>query len=287
MNPLSNYYHYPDVSYNNGKARQAILQEKAIQLETKHLDMIRSIEYASRIQDAMLPSGELFDTFFSDYFILSKPKEIVSGDFCWMKEMNNKLIFTLADSTGHGVPGAFISILGIMLLEQITSLEKVIQADEILNILKARVSQAMHHNKKGGEMKEGLDLTLCVYDPAEMKLQFSGAMDRIYMVRDHSLTRLQLNQFYGNLQMDHEIPYEMLEINVRRGDMFYLFTDGFPDQFGGEKNKKFTIKRFQELLMKICKKKMVRQKQILDDTVTKWQGAIEQLDDITVMGILF
>jgi serine phosphatase RsbU (regulator of sigma subunit) len=263
------------------------LRDKTIELEEKHLDMIRSIEYASRIQDAMLPSGKLFESFFSDYFILNKPKEIVSGDFYWMNKVDNKLIFTIADCTGHGVPGAFMSILGIMLLDQITGVDKVTQADMILNILRERVTQAMSHNKNNGEMKEGLDLTLCVYDPEKQTLQFSGALDRIYLIRENSLNKIESDQLHGHSHLDYDIPCEKHEINVRSGDVFFLFTDGYPDQFGGEKNKKFTLKRFQDLLMKIYHKKMCRQKKILEDTITKWQGSIEQLDDITVMGIRF
>ncbi len=283
------WIHNNNVDRNSGFFRtvEEELRDKTIELEEKHLDMIRSIEYASRIQDAMLPSGKLFESFFSDYFILSKPKEIVSGDFYWMNKVDNKLIFTIADCTGHGVPGAFMSILGIMLLDQITGVDKVTQADEILNILRERVTQAMSHNKNNGEMKEGLDLTLCVYDPEKQTLQFSGALDRIYQIRDNSLNKLELDQLYGHSHLDYDIPCEKHEINVRSGDVFYLFTDGYPDQFGGEKNKKFTLKRFQDLLMKIYRKKMGKQKKILDDTITKWQGLVEQLDDITVMGMRF
>jgi len=269
------------------KTLEEELRDKTIELEEKHLDMIRSIEYASRIQDAMLPSGKLFESFFSDYFILNKPKEIVSGDFYWMNKVDNKLIFTIADCTGHGVPGAFMSILGIMLLDQITGVDKVTQADMILNILRERVTQAMNHNKNNGEMKEGLDLTLCVYDPEKQTLQFSGALDRIYRIRDNSLNKIESDQLHGHSHLDYDIPCEKHEINVRSGDVFYLFTDGYPDQFGGEKNKKFTLKRFQDLLMKIYKKKMGKQKKILEDTITKWQGLVEQLDDITVMGMRF
>jgi serine phosphatase RsbU (regulator of sigma subunit) len=263
------------------------LRDKTIELEEKHLDMIRSIEYASRIQDAMLPSGKLFESFFTDYFILNKPKEIVNGDFYWMNKVDNKLIFTIADCTGHGVPGAFMSILGIMLLDQITGVDKVIQADRILNILRERVTQAISHNINQGEMKEGLDLTLCVYDPEKQTLQFSGALDRIYQIRDNSLNKVELDQFHGHSHLDYDVPCEKHEVDVKSGDVFYLFTDGYPDQFGGEKNKKFTVKRFQDLLMKIYHKKMGNQKKILEDTIMKWQGSIEQLDDITVMGIRF
>jgi len=287
MNHLWNFHNNMAGTADFFRTSEDKLQQKTIEIEEKHLDMVRSIEYASRIQDAMLPSEELFDAFFSDYFILNKPKEIVSGDFYWMKKVCNKLIFTIADCTGHGVPGAFISILGIMLLEQITSVDKIIQADQILNILKERVALAIRQNKNREEMKEGLDLTLCVYDPDSRNLQFSGALDRIYLVRDHSLTSLQSDKIYKSYHMDNDMPYESIEITVHSGDVFYLFTDGYPDQFGGEKNKKFTLRRFQDLLRSIYYRKMIMQKKILEDTISRWQGSIEQLDDITVMGIRF
>jgi serine phosphatase RsbU (regulator of sigma subunit) len=263
------------------------VKERTIELEEKNNAMIHSIKYASRLQNAMLPSERLFEKYFSDYFILNRPKEIIGGDFYWVNKVNGKLIFTIADCTGHGVPGAFISILGIMLLEQITGRDKVIEADEILNILRDRMNMAIRRKKSREEVKDGLDLTLCVFDPEEKTLQFSGALDRIYRIRDHSLNNIKPDQMPWNSHMDCDKPCEKHEIDVQPGDVFYLFTDGYPDQFGGEKNKKFTLKRFQDLLMKICHKKMTRQKQILDDTITDWQGPIEQIDDITVMGIRF
>jgi serine phosphatase RsbU (regulator of sigma subunit) len=235
----------------------------------------------------MLPSGKLLEKFFSDYFILNKPKEIVSGDFYWMNKVGRKLIFTIADCTGHGVPGAFMSILGIMLLDQITGIYRVVQADHIINILRERVAQTINHNRNQEIMKEGLDLTLGVYDPDKQIIQFSGALDRVYQIRNNSLEKIDRDQLNGSSHLDNDTPCEKHEIRVQSGDIFYLFTDGYPDQFGGEKNKKFTLKRFQDLLMKIYHKKMVRQKQILEDTIMKWQGSIDQLDDITVMGIRF
>lgn len=286
--------HNPLWSYNPADRKNIVfrtseerLRDRASELEEKHLDMIRSIQYASRIQDAMLPSGELFEPFFSDYFIVNKPKEIVSGDFYWMNSINENLIFTIADCTGHGVPGAFMSILGIMLLNQITIQDEIIQPDKILNILRTRVAQAISHNNGHGEMKEGLDLALCVYDPSKQVLQCAGALDRIYLIRDNSLIRLEADKFMGNLDLDHDTPFKNYEIKILHGDVVYLFTDGYPDQFGGENNKKFTVKRFQEMLMKICRKKMTKQRQILEETLLNWQGSVEQLDDITILGIRF
>jgi serine phosphatase RsbU (regulator of sigma subunit) len=229
----------------------------------------------------------MFEKHFSDYFIFNRPKEIIGGDFYWVNKVNGKLIFTIADCTGHGVPGAFISILGIMLLEQITVREKVVEADEILNLLRHRINMAIRRKKNRDEIKDGLDLTLCVFDPVEKTLQFSGALDRIYHIRNHSLNKIKPEHMVWNSHMDCEKSCIKHEVNVEPGDVFYLFTDGYPDQFGGEKNKKFTLKRFQDLLMKIYHKKMNKQKQILDDTIIEWQGQMEQIDDITVMGIRF
>jgi serine phosphatase RsbU (regulator of sigma subunit) len=278
----------PSVRKNIGlKPSDERLGDRAIELEEKHLDMVRSIQYASRIQESMLPSEELFESFFEDHFIINRPKEIVSGDFYWMNNIYEKIIFTIADCTGHGVPGAFMSILGIMLLNQITVMDEVIQPDKILNILRARVIQAISNNNCHGEMKEGLDLALCVFDPVKQVLQYAGALDRIYLIRDHALVRLEVNKFSGNLDLDHDMDFRSFEIKIMPGDVVYLFTDGYPDQFGGENNKKFTVKRFRDLLMKICRKKMARQKQILENTLLKWQGSVEQLDDITVLGIKF
>jgi len=269
------------------KAFEEKVKERTIELEEKNNAIIRSIQYARRIQNAMLPSEKLFERYFSDYFILNKPKEIVSGDFYWVNKVDGKIIFTIADCTGHGVSGAFMSILGIMLLDQITEVDKVVQADKILNILRERINMAIRRKKNQEEMKDGLDLTLCVFDPAGKTLQFSGAFDRIYRIRNHTLNKIKLDQNLWNSHMDCDIPCKNYEINVHPGDVFYLFTDGYPDQFGGEKNKKFTLKRFQDLLMKIYHKRMNKQKQILDDTITEWQGPMEQIDDITVMGIQF
>lgn len=263
------------------------VKERTIELEEKNNAMIHSIQYASRLQNAMLPSEKMFEKYFSDYFILNRPKEIISGDFYWVNRVNGKLIFTIADCTGHGVPGAFISILGIMLLEQITSRDKVVEADEILNVLRERTSMAINRKKNGEEVKDGLDLSLCVFNTKERTLQFSGALDRIYRVRNHLLDKIKPDNMPWNSHMDCDNPCTKHEIDVQPGDVYYLFTDGYPDQYGGEKSKKFTLKRLQDLLMKIYKKKMDKQKQILDETITRWQGSLEQIDDITVMGIRF
>ncbi|KPK87857.1 MAG: hypothetical protein AMS27_01240 [Bacteroides sp. SM23_62_1] len=286
---LNRLWEYHNILEIDGlrKVFEEKVRERTVKLEEKNKAIIQSIQYASRIQNALLPTGKLFKNHFNDYFILNKPKEIVSGDFYWVTQVEGKLIFTIADCTGHGVPGAFLSILGILLLEQITCRDKMVEADMILNTLRERMNMTMHRKRNGEEIKDGLDLTLCVFDMKENTLQFAGALDRIYRIRNNSLDKIRPDQMPWNAHMDCDKPCIKYEIGVRPGDIYYLFTDGYPDQFGGEKNKKFTLKRFQNLLENIYHKKMNRQKQILDDTITEWQGPVEQIDDITVMGIRF
>jgi len=263
------------------------VKERTVELEMKNKAITTSIHYARRIQNAILPSGELFENYFSDYFILNKPKEVVSGDFYWVNQVGGKLIFTIADCTGHGVPGAFMSILGIMLLEQITGMNQVTEADEILNLLRDRVKTALHRNGSRDEIKDGLDLALCVYDMKKQKLQFSGAFNPVFFIRDGSISKIDADQMPIGPYLDPEVPFKREEIEVHPGDLFYLFTDGYLDQFGGKGRKKFNTTRFRELLLRIYPEKMSEQRKILDETITNWQGTTEQIDDITVMGIRF
>jgi serine phosphatase RsbU (regulator of sigma subunit) len=263
------------------------VKERTIELEMKNNAITTSIKYARRIQNAILPAAELFENHFSDYFILNKPKEVVSGDFYWVNQVGEKLIFTIADCTGHGVPGAFMSILGIMLLEQITGMNQITDADAILNLLRDKVKIALHRQGSRDEIKDGLDLALCVYDLKGHKLQFSGAFNPVFFIRDGSISKIDADQMPIGPYLDPEVPFKRQEINVQSGDVFYLFTDGYLDQFGGEERKKFNTKRFRELLLRIYPEKMTKQKKILDETITNWQGTTEQIDDITVMGIRF
>jgi len=263
------------------------VKERTIELEMKNNAITTSIKYARRIQNAILPAAELFENHFSDYFILNKPKEVVSGDFYWVNQVREKLIFTIADCTGHGVPGAFMSILGIMLLEQITGMNQITDADAILNLLRDKVKIALHRQGSRDEIKDGLDLALCVYDLKGHKLQFSGAFNPVFFIRDGSISKIDADQMPIGPYLDTEVPFKRQEIKVQSGDVFYLFTDGYLDQFGGKERKKFNSKRFRELLLRIYPEKMSEQKKILDETITKWQGITEQIDDITVMGIRF
>jgi len=263
------------------------VKERTVELEMKNKAITTSIHYARRIQNAILPSGELFENYFSDYFILNKPKEVVSGDFYWVNQVGGKLIFTIADCTGHGVPGAFMSILGIMLLEQITGMNHITDADEILNLLRDRVKTALHRDGSRDEIKDGLDLALCVYDLKEQKLQFSGAFNPVFFIRDGSISKIDADLMPIGPYLDPEVPFKREEIEVHPGDLFYLFTDGYLDQFSGKGRKKFNTTRFRELLLRIYHEKMSEQKKILDETITNWRGTTEQIDDITVMGIRF
>ena len=266
------------------------VRERTAELEIKNRNITHSIQYASRIQNAILPGKGICKKFFADYFILFNPKDIVSGDFYWVYQVNDRLIFTVADCTGHGVPGAFMSILSIMLLGQLTGLCDVPSADIILNNLRDRVKSALHstgNTEDEKDVKDGLDLALCIYDPDKNILEYAGAFNPIYRIRNKSFEKLDADQMPIGPYMNDEKPFTRHEVEIKPGDVMYLFTDGFADQFGGGQNKKFTYKRFQELLMNIHSRKMAEQKKVLDETLREWQGKREQIDDITVMGIRF
>ena len=263
------------------------VRERTAELEIKNRNITQSIQYASRIQNAILPAREICKKFFADYFILFKPKDIVSGDFYWVHEVNDRLIFTVADCTGHGVPGAFMSILSIMLLGQVTGLVNLPSVDKILNDLRDRVKSALHSTGNSEDVKDGLDLALCIYDPDNNKLEYAGAFSPIYRIRNNSFEKLDADQMPIGPYMNDQNPFIRHEVEIKPGDVMYLFTDGFADQFGGGQNKKFTYKRFQELLMNIHSRKMAEQRKLLDESLSEWQGTREQIDDITVMGIRF
>lgn len=264
------------------------VQERTLELAQKNKDITSSIEYAKRIQEAILPQQEVIFKNFPRSFILYKPKDIVSGDFYWFALKNNKKIIAAVDCTGHGVPGAFMSMIGHNLLNQIVIENGITSAAEILNQLNLGVQQALKQNQNS-ETRDGMDVCLCIFDDEKMKLEFAGAYRPLYIInKNKKLQIIEGNKFpIGGNQISGERTYNSHILEIKNGDTFYMFSDGYADQFGGEKGKKFMLKRFQQLLIDIYDYSLKDQGEILDNKIEQWKNGTEQVDDILVIGIRY
>jgi ligand-binding sensor domain-containing protein/serine phosphatase RsbU (regulator of sigma subunit) len=264
--------------------KNEIEQQRDI-IDKKNASITSSITYASHIQNAVLPPLELIDKLLPDNFILSKPKDIVSGDFYWLTEKDNKIIFTVADGTGHGVPGAFMSLLGITLLNEIVNIEGITRSDAIVTKLREEVIHSLQQSRKDITTLDGIDIALCVMDPDQKRIQFTGGMNDLVYIRDGKLEVVRADRSSVSVLLEDSGPFTMKEIDYRKGDIFYLFSDGFQDQFGGDRNKKYLSHQFYCTLMEIHELPMKSQKEILEIKLRDWMKDNIQTDDITVMGI--
>ncbi|MCK4663786.1 MAG: tetratricopeptide repeat protein [Bacteroidales bacterium] len=244
-----------------------------------------SIQYASRIQNALLPEDVYIKEVIPEHFILNKPKDIVSGDFYWLKQIKNMLIITVADCTGHGVPGAFMSMLGVSFLNEIVKDKNIISASQALNRLNESVKKALHQTGKDDEARDGMDIALCVINKDTLELEFSGAYNPVYIVRNKELIQLKGDKRPIGIHLKRDIVFTDKQLQLQKGDLIYIFSDGYIDQFGGEKGTKFKATPFKKLLVNIYDKTMDEQKEILNNTIEEWKGNYEQIDDILIMGI--
>jgi serine phosphatase RsbU (regulator of sigma subunit)/Tfp pilus assembly protein PilF len=243
-----------------------------------------SIEYASKIQSAILPPDEYISSILPDHFILFRPRDIVSGDFYWINKYKNKIFLCAADCTGHGVPGAFMSMLGIALLNEIINKKNEFTAAEILNNLRSQVVNSMHQRGYDGETQDGMDIAFCIIDTENKTIDFSGAFNPLFIIRDCELIEYKADKMPIGVHLKQEVPFSNHIINYQPGDQLYVFSDGYADQFGGPKRKKFLIKRFKELLIEKSGKNMADQKTALQSTIDEWMGPHDQIDDILVIG---
>ena len=253
-------------------------------IEEQKQEITDSINYAKRIQQAVLPSGDYANQFMGEHFILFKPKDIVSGDFYWATRINEYLILTVADCTGHGVPGAFMSMLGVSFLNEIVRKKEIVKASDVLDHLRESIIEALQQKGQTGEQKDGMDISFCVLNTESNQLQFSGANNHLFVVTaQHELKIILADKqpvaIYENMK-----PFTNHEIQLYKGDSIYLASDGYQDQFGGPDKKKFLVKKLRELLMKIYGKSMAEQKEIFNQTFENWKGNNEQIDDVTIVG---
>jgi serine phosphatase RsbU (regulator of sigma subunit) len=267
------------------------LEEKNVIIEEKNKDISDSINYAQRIQQAILPPLEKLDKALSDYFILYKPKDVVSGDFYWHATVkttpsNNEpsheiVVLAAVDCTGHGVPGALMSIIGSTILNQTVTNAAINTPADALSFLNKEVTKSLN------SIKDGMDMSLCAINFSRMEMQYAGANNPIYIVRNKEFIEIKADKkaIGADVENAEVKTFTNHVIPLQKGDCIYLFTDGYADQFGGPQGKKFKYKKFQELLIEIQDNTIQEQKHILNFHHEQWKGTLEQVDDILVIGV--
>jgi serine phosphatase RsbU (regulator of sigma subunit) len=269
------------------QSNSQLMDQKEI-IELKNKSIIQSINYAKRIQLAILPSQQVIHQHLPDSFIFYLPKDIVSGDFYWFSHKDGKSIIAAADCTGHGVPGAFMSMIASSLLSETVNEKGITQPGDILDALRKGIIKALAQSGNPEEAKEGLDIALCCYDKESSTLEYAGAFNPLYFIHKGQLTELKANkQPIGIYPGKQNIPFTNHIINIESGDAVYIFTDGFADQFGGSEGKKFRYKPFQELLLTIGSENTATQQNLLYQAFESWRGDTKQIDDVLVIGMRF
>ncbi|MFL5763384.1 MAG: tetratricopeptide repeat protein [Bacteroidia bacterium] len=289
-------------SYRINKSAKNKIAFQNVLLEEQNKNILDSIKYAKHIQEAILPPDDMIRSLLPEHFVFYKPKDIVSGDFYWVKEKEGKVYLAVVDCTGHGVPGAFMSIVGRNgLNEAITALHDPTSA-QILDFLNKYVNETLNQTFENSVIRDGMDIALCVIDKKKNTIQYSGANNPMWLVRSSPVVdEKQVLKIFGpdkrgveykadkqpigNFVGDVSHPFSFSEVKLLKGDMIYLFSDGFSDQFGGPKKKKFKRSRLKELLYNIASYSYKRQRQIISNAFEEWKGDIEQIDDICILGI--
>ena len=266
------------------KQKQEIeLQKEKIEKQNNNLK--DSIKYASRIQSALLPSNVKMNRLLKDHFLYFKPRDVVSGDFYWIDEHKDKIIVAVADCTGHGVPGAFMSMLGSAFLHEIVNKTQELKADAILNDLRAQLIRALHQTGKTGESRDGMDLTLYILDRNSNKMQYAGANNPLIIVRNGELVEYKADKMPIGIHDRFSQSFTCNHIDLQNNDMLYTYSDGYVDQFGGEDGKKFMSKRFKKMLSEIGHLDISEQYKIIESTLQTWMNGYAQVDDILVIGV--
>jgi serine phosphatase RsbU (regulator of sigma subunit) len=261
-----------------------LIEVQKVELELRDRNITDSLIYAQRIQEALLPSESYFRKHFADSFILFKPKNIVSGDFYWIGEKGEKIFVLAADCTGHGVPGALMSMIGLKIIEKTINEDNIEIPSKILAVMNKGLEKTFSREKNIGTIiRDGMDIGLCVIDRKRKKVYYAGAFLPLYLIRDGNLIEIIADKIIIGMNPGG-LPYTDHEIDLLDDDIFYIFSDGYVDQFGGNKNKKFMYRRFRYLLTTIHRFPVNDQKAILDENIKTWMGSNEQVDDMMVIG---
>jgi len=287
------------------EAQRDLVFRQKDEIEQYNSEVMKSIEYARKIQASTLPDLTSLNTSISEFFVFFRPRDIVSGDFFWTANVENSTVLTVSDCTGHGVPGAFMSMLGMSLLKEIVQKEFISHPGVILRRLRKGIISALGQKGISGEQRDGMDMALVSINHETNIIQYSGAYNPLYLARRKENagpaggSAELFDEKFGNGYLLYEIradkmpighyvhmdKFETHDVEIMEGDVFYLFTDGYADQFGGPMGKKFKYKSFKRLLLKNAHLPMEEQRQILNDTLDEWMGNIAQVDDICVMGL--
>ena len=268
------------------KVNLLLIEQKKI-IEQKNKDIVDSINYAKHIQDAIFPPEELVKELIPQSFVLLKPKDIISGDFYWVEKFDGKIFIAAVDCTGHGVPGALLSIVGYNLLSKSINEHSHTKPNEILNELSNGIYKTLRQTIESSGVKDTMDIALCSIDRETNMLEYSGAYNSIYLIRKNKLIEIPADRFPIGVFLSGELQkFTNHEMQLEKGDMIYLFSDGYPDQFGGPKGKKLKYKGFQEILLSVHHLPVQEQKTVLDKTIEEWKWmSEEQTDDILIFGV--
>ena len=260
------------------------LNEKNRKINKQNEQIVQSINYAERIQKAVIPETEILSGFIDEYFLCFKPKDIVSGDFYWFSVVDGKLVLVCADCTGHGVPGGFMSMLGMSFLNELVNHRKITQPAVILENMRSGVKEALQQTNVRNKQKEGMDMSICVIEKDKRTMYFAGANNGVFLVRNNTLyehkpTKNPIGTYIK------EVPFKEEKVELQAGDRLYLITDGYIDQFGGNEGKKYMKKQFKEDILEMSTKTMEQQKAELENNFENWKGDFQQTDDCTVIGL--
>ena len=254
-------------------------------MEKRNQEFMLNFDYAKSIQEAVLPGTNLQEAI-SSSFVFYKPKDIVSGDFYWVSSTKDKkVIVAVGDCTGHGVPGGLMSIMGTAFINELFSEYNISAPSELLGKLRDRIIEGLNQKGIAGEARDGMDISVGLFDLKKNKLRVSGANNPLYIVRNGELMIYEADPQPVGFYTGKRVPFTEQEVSLEIGDMIYMATDGFQDQFGGERGKKYMKKRFKELLISISGLDVLEQKNKLELELIEWMGDEEQVDDVCVLGI--
>ncbi|MDA3865912.1 MAG: SpoIIE family protein phosphatase [Salinivirgaceae bacterium] len=270
------------------KERTKELEQQKQIVEKSHREITSSINYASRIQQAMMPHKEQLDALFSDYCLFYKPRDVVSGDFYWVRRINHYVVFAVGDCTGHGVPGAMVSMLGISAINEIIRRREIISSAQVLDHLRDEVKTSLRQKDYKAGSKDGLEIAFCIYDTQKNVIDYSGAQNPLWILKENNGNPC-VEEIKGTPNpisvYVKEIPFKAHQITPEPGDFFFIFSDGMIDQFNGETDEKFKKRRLKELLISNYGNTLESYNQLLEDEFQKWKGDSVQIDDILVMGV--